>query len=165
MDLIGNPYNMVSNMGRGVKNVYYEPKEGFMKGPLQGGLGVVKGAGGMMAVTGATAMGAISKITGTVNKGIVAASMDTDYIHDKEINDIQNKPTNIVEGVGQGVTGLGKGLFYGVTGVITKPYEGAKESGVGGFLKGVGKGVIGVVAKPVSGVVDMVSKTTSGIEA
>jgi vacuolar protein sorting-associated protein 13A/C len=100
MDLIGNPYNMISNMGRGVKNVYYEPKEGFMKGPLQGGLGLVKGAGGMLAVTGATTMGAIGKITGSVNKGIVAVSMDTDYIHDKEINDIQNKPENVLDGIG-----------------------------------------------------------------
>lgn len=152
-------------MGRGVKNVYYEPKEGFMKGPLQGGLGLVKGAGNMMAVTGATTMGALGKITGSLNKGIVAISMDNDYIHDKEVNDIKNKPENALQGVGQGVMGLGTSLFSGVTGVITKPIEGAKEDGFGGFFKGVGKGVIGVVAKPVSGVVNMVSKTTSGLEA
>lgn len=48
---------------------------------------------------------------------------------------------------------------------MTKPVQGAKQSGVGGFFGGVGKGVAGLVAKPVSGVVDLVSKTTQGVEA
>ena len=29
------------------------------------------------------------------------------------------------------------GVFDGVTGVATKPIEGAKEEGVGGFFKGI----------------------------
>lgn len=33
-DLIGNPYNVVNSLGRGVKSAYYEPRDGFMKGPL-----------------------------------------------------------------------------------------------------------------------------------
>lgn len=131
-----------------------------MKGPLQGGLGVIKGAGGMVAVTGATAAGVFGKVTGVLNKGIVAVSLDRDYIHEKEINDIKNKPKNVMEGVGQGVIGLGTSVFSGVTGVFTKPVEGAKTAGVGGFFGGVGKGLAGLVAKPVSGVVDLVSKTT-----
>lgn len=100
IDLIGNPYNAFNNLGRGVKNVYYEPRDGFMKGPVQGGLGVLKGAGGLVATTGATAVGALGKVTGSLNKGIVALSADQEYIHEKERNDIQNKPTNVIEGVG-----------------------------------------------------------------
>ena len=34
-----------------------------------------------------------------------------------------------------------------------------------GFAKGVGQGVAGLVAKPVSGLVDVVSYTTQGVEA
>lgn len=33
-DLIGNPYNFVNTLGRGVKSAYYEPRNGFMQGPL-----------------------------------------------------------------------------------------------------------------------------------
>jgi len=29
-----------------------------------------------------------------------------------------------------------QGVFHGVTGVVTKPIEGAKQEGVGGFFKG-----------------------------
>ena len=47
-----------------------------------------------------------------------------------------------------------------MTGVVTKPFEGASQEGVGGFVKGFGQGVAGLVAKPVSGVVDLVSYTT-----
>ena len=31
------------------------------------------------------------------------------------------------------------GIVEGVTGVATKPYQGARDDGVGGFFKGVGK--------------------------
>ena len=33
-DLIGNPYNLVDNLGSGMKKFYYEPVNGFMEGPL-----------------------------------------------------------------------------------------------------------------------------------
>jgi hypothetical protein len=34
-------------------------------------------------------------------------------------------------------------LCLGVTGVITKPLEGARQGGVGGFFGGVGRGLVG----------------------
>lgn len=48
----------------------------------------------------------------------------------------------------------------GVAGVFTKPVEGARSGGFQGFFGGVGKGMAGLVAKPVSGVVDLVAKTS-----
>ena len=60
---------------------------------------------------------------------------------------------------------LAKGIFRGVTGILTKPIEGAKSSGVEGFVQGVGKGIIGAAAQPVSGVLDLLSKTTEGANA
>lgn len=62
------------------------------------------------------------------------------------------------------MTSVGRGLLSGVTGVFTKPVEGAKSGGFGGFFKGIGKGAVGLVAKPVGGAIDLVSKTTSGLE-
>lgn len=52
-----------------------------------------------------------------------------------------------------------------MTGILTKPLEGAKSSGVEGFVQGVGKGIIGAAAQPVSGVLDLLSKTTEGANA
>lgn len=39
----------------------------------------------------------------------------------------------------RGVKGLGMGVVGGITGVVTKPIEGAKQEGGFGFVKGVGK--------------------------
>jgi hypothetical protein len=63
----------------------------------------------------------------------------------------------------QGMTSMGKGIFDGVTGLVTQPMKGAKEEGAKGFFKGFGKGIIGIATKPVAGVIDMASKTTEGI--
>ncbi|PPS09247.1 hypothetical protein GOBAR_AA11377 [Gossypium barbadense] len=65
----------------------------------------------------------------------------------------------------EGGGALAKGLFRGVTGILTKPLEGAKSSGFEGFVQGVGKGIIGAAAQPVSGVLDLLSKTTEGANA
>jgi vacuolar protein sorting-associated protein 13A/C len=159
-DLIGNPYNVVNSLGTGVKKFYYEPRNGFMEGPLQGGLGIIKGTAGMVGIVGASGLGSIGKVTNSLNKGILAVSLDKDYIHKKEINDIKHKPTGVLSGVGEGVKGFGTSLFSGVTGVITKPIEGASKGGVTGFFKGTGMGLLGLAIKPVTGVIDLVSKTT-----
>lgn len=39
----------------------------------------------------------------------------------------------------RGVKGLGMGIVGGLSGIVTKPIEGAKQQGGIGFVKGVGK--------------------------
>ncbi len=59
---------------------------------------------------------------------------------------------------------LFQGFFDGVTGVVKKPWEGAKEEGAVGFFKGMGKGLVGVVARPASGVVDFASSSFTAVK-
>ena len=75
-----------------------------------------------------------------------------------------DKPKNVIEGIGYGISSMMSGLYYGVTDVVRKPLEGAKKENLKGFGKGVIKGLGGLVVKPVSGVVDLISKTTVGIK-
>lgn len=42
-------------------------------------------------------------------------------------------------------------MYQGVTGIVTQPIYGHKESGTVGMIKGVGKGVGGVFLKPAAG--------------
>ena len=41
IDLIGNPVGLFSNIGAGMQDLVMKPAEGFVKGPLEGGLGIV----------------------------------------------------------------------------------------------------------------------------
>ena len=76
--------------------MYYEPRDGFMKGYKEGGIGMIKGAAGLAGGVGASFAGSIGKVTGALNKGIVAASFDRDYAHNKEIDEIKYKPQNTI---------------------------------------------------------------------
>lgn len=57
-----------------------------------------------------------------------------------------------------------QGLVDGVTGVFTKPYEGARDQGVEGFFKGLGVGAVGLVARPTAGVVDFASGSFDAVK-
>jgi len=164
-DLLGNPTDFVNTLGTGAKQFYYAPKEGFMQGPLQGGLGIIKGTGSLMAHTLGGVSGSVSKITNSLNRGFLVLSADKEYRQKKEIRDIKDKPKGMLDGMGKGAKGLGRSIWGGISGIVTQPYEGAKDGGFVGFGKGIGKGLLGTVVKPVSGVVDLVSKTTEGIES
>lgn len=72
------------------------------------------------------------------------------------------KPKNMVSGVGYGGLAFAKGIVFGITGLVTQPYKGAKKSGAKGAAVGVGKGLIGLVAKPVAGTVGLVGCTVEG---
>ena len=91
-------------------------------------------------------------------------TQDDDYINRRERRKITQRPKNVIEGIGYGLSSMAGGIFYGVTDIVKKPIEGAKADKLKGFGKGLLKGLSGVVFKPISGVFDLVSKTTEGIK-
>lgn len=115
-------------------------------------------------LSGVDILGNASSALGHMSKGMAALSMDKKFIQSR-----QRQEKKGVEDFGdvirEGGGALAKGLFRGVTGILTKPLEGAKTSGVEGFVQGVGRGIIGAAAQPVSGVLDLLSKTTEGANA
>jgi vacuolar protein sorting-associated protein 13A/C len=76
----------------------------------------------------------------------------------------RNRPKHAFSGVTAGAKHLLTGLTSGLTGIVEKPVEGAKEGGIGGFFKGVGVGLVGIVTKPVVGVLDATTSLTEGIK-
>ena len=69
-----------------------------------------------------------------------------------------------MEGIGFGLRSTITGVAGGITGLIEKPYEGAKADGISGFFKGTMKGFGGLLIMPVSGTLDFFSKTSEGIK-
>ncbi|KAF7837667.1 putative vacuolar protein sorting-associated protein 13A isoform A [Senna tora] len=148
MTALGNTENMSSSMiSMAISNI----RKDLLGQPLQ-------------LLSGVDILGNASSALGHMSKGVAALSMDKKFIQSR-----QRQETKGVEDFGdvirEGGGALAKGLFRGVTGILTKPLEGAKTSGVEGFVQGVGKGIIGAAAQPVSGVLDLLSKTTEGANA
>lgn len=119
----------------------------------------------LLLLSGVDILGNASSALGHISKGVAALSMDKKFIRSRQRQDTKASVEGFGDGFREGAEAFGKGLFRGVTGIVTKPLEGARSSGMEGFVQGVGKGIIGVAAQPVSGVLDLLSKTTEGANA
>ncbi|CAG9815731.1 unnamed protein product [Phaedon cochleariae] len=156
LDVLGNPYGLVVGITKGVEDLFYEPFQGAIQGPGEFAEGLALGVRSLFGHTVGGAAGAMSRITGAMGKGIAALTFDDDYQR-KRREQLNKRPATAQEGFARSGRGLVMGVYSGVTGVFTKPVEGAKEQGVEGFFKGLGKGAVGLVTRPVAGVVDFAS--------
>lgn len=163
LDVIGNPYGLVVGFTKGFEDLFYEPFQGAIQGPGEFAEGLVLGVRSLFGHTVGGAAGAVSKITGAMGKGIAALTFDKDY-QKKRQNALNKRPATVREGFARSGKGLVMGVFDGVTGVVTKPVQGARAEGVQGFFKGLGKGAVGLVARPTAGVVDFASGTFDSVK-
>ena len=154
---IFNPIGLLDGVGTGVVNLVTTPftvqsPEEFAAGTVKNSLKLVQATvGGVFGLIGDTT-GAISNVADTLGGGDRAAERAA-----------AEKPHGVLDGLGHGAVGVGKGIFDGVTGVFVKPVQGAMEDGALGFVEGVGKGVLGLGGNVVGGVVGGVSDVMSGI--
>ncbi|QDZ20283.1 vacuolar protein sorting-associated protein [Chloropicon primus] len=101
--------------------------------------------------------------TGAISS--IASAAATLSLDDKFENSRSRKTgpvDDLADGLVSGGESLAKGLVSGISGIFTKPIQGAKKEGAKGFAKGFAKGIIGVATKPLSGALDMVSKSVEG---
>jgi len=111
----------------------------------------------------AGAFNSASKITGAVGNGVSYITLDDAYLEDREREKVR-KAKNVFKGLYIGGKQIYLGFEEGITGLFTRPYQGAKADGWTGFFKGTYKGIAGLVLKPTTGVLDAVSKTSEGIK-
>ncbi|XP_039749833.1 vacuolar protein sorting-associated protein 13 isoform X2 [Pararge aegeria] len=163
LDVIGNPYGLVIGLKKGVEDLFYEPFQGAIQGPGEFAEGLMLGVRSLVGHTVGGAAGAVSRITGAMGHGLAALSLDKDYQRRRRDN-INKPPANLQEGLARSGKGLVMGVVDGVTGVFTKPIEGAREQGVEGFFKGLGVGAVGLVARPTAGVVDFASGSFDAVK-
>ncbi|XP_075873846.1 intermembrane lipid transfer protein VPS13C isoform X3 [Nelusetta ayraudi] len=163
LDVLGNPFGLIRGLSEGVEAFFYEPFQGAVQGPEEFAEGLVIGVRSLLGHTVGGAAGMVSRITGSVGKGLAAITMDKEF-QQKRREEMNRAPKDFGESLAKGGKGLLKGVVGGVTGIVTKPVEGAKKEGAAGFFKGIGKGLVGVVARPTGGIVDMASSTFQGIQ-
>src|SRR5574344_571293 len=98
-----------------------------MQGPLELAIGVVDGGWSLAKHTVDGTFNSASKLTGGLSKGMLLLTQDDDYITEREKKKITEKPKNVIEGIGYGLSSMAGGVYYGISDIIVKPYEGAKE--------------------------------------
>ncbi|XP_026067709.1 vacuolar protein sorting-associated protein 13C-like isoform X6 [Carassius auratus] len=163
LDVLGNPFGLIRGLSEGVEAFFYEPIQGAVQGPEEFAEGFVIGVRSLLGHTVGGAAGMVSRITGSVGKGLAAITMDKEY-QQKRREEMNRPSKDLGESLAKGGMGFLKGVVGGVTGIVTKPVEGAKKEGAAGFFKGIGKGLVGVVARPTGGIIDMASSTFQGIQ-
>jgi vacuolar protein sorting-associated protein 13A/C len=73
------------------------------------------------------AAGALGSITGTIGEGVSVLTMNDKFRRERRSR------LNLKAGFAESGKNLFRGVFAGVTGVITQPIEGVKEEGFGGL--------------------------------
>ena len=151
LDVIGNPVGLVLGLKQGVGDFFYEPFMGIIEGPEEFAEGLALGVKSLFSHTFGGAAGALSKITGTLGEGVSALTMDDEFIRRRRMR--MQRKQNVAESGKE----LAQGFWRGLTGIIRKPIEGARDDGLEGLVKGIGKGAVGVLAQPATGVIDFAS--------
>ncbi|CAG7785731.1 unnamed protein product [Allacma fusca] len=163
LNVIGNPYGLVLGVTEGVEAFFYEPFQGAIQGPGEFAEGLVLGSKSLLGHTVGGAAGALSKITGTLGKGIAALTLDEEF-KQKRREMLTKRPHDVGEAFARSGKGLVMGFFDGVTGVVTQPIKGAQDDGVEGFFKGLGKGAVGLFLRPATGIVDFTSGSLDAVK-
>ncbi|CAH9120085.1 unnamed protein product [Cuscuta europaea] len=110
-------------------------------------------------------LGMASSTLASLSKGFAELSTDGQFLHLRSKQIRSRRITGVGEGIIQGTEALAQGVAFGVSGVVTKPVESARQNGLLGLAHGLGQAFVGFIAQPVSGALDFFSLTVDGIGA
>ncbi len=160
-DILGNPVSLISNLGRGVEELYSEPFQGLLTGDIsQAASGLGRGVKGLVGKTAFGVGNSVAKLTGTWYVGLRGFS-------GRQVSESQlDNPHSIGSGVSNGAKGLGSEIVKGVAGVYTVPRQTIKDSGLGctQVTKGTLQGVFGMVSSPITGLLKMLYSLSTGVK-
>ena len=75
IEILGNPVGLFKHISTGVVDFIEKPIEGFVQGPLEGGIGIIMGTGSLIKNTVAGTFNSLNKITGSMATGLASLSM------------------------------------------------------------------------------------------
>ena len=158
-DFLGNPVGLFNNISSGVADIFYEPYQGLVMTdrPQELGIGIAKGASSFVKKSVFGFSDSMAKFTGSMSKGLAAATLDKEYQDQRRMSKSRNRPKHALYGVTSGGNAFANSLASGIGGLARHPLEGAEKEGLQGFVKGVGKGFLGLATKPAIGAFDLAS--------
>lgn len=165
-DFLGNPVGLFNNLSSGFMDMFYEPYQGYILNdrPQELGIGIAKGGISFMKKSIFGFSDSISKVTGSISKGLTAATMDRSFQDQRRMKMGRNRPKHALNGLTSAANSLVDGITSGVTGLALAPVRGATEEGAAGFFKGLGKGLIGLPTKTAIGIFDFANSLSEGVK-
>ena len=161
----GNPVGLFNNLSSGVADIFYEPYQGLVTDrPQDLGIGIAKGASSFVKKSVFGLSDSVSKFTGSISKGLAAASMDKEFQDQRRMSRSRNRPKHALYGITSGGNAFASSLASGIGGLARQPMQGAEKEGAAGFVKGVGKGLLGLATKPAIGAFDLASNMAEGVK-
>ncbi len=162
-DFLGNPVGLFNNISSGVADIFYEPYQGLVMTdrPQELGIGIAKGASSFVKKSVFGFSDSMAKFTGSMSKGLAAATLDKEYQDQRRMSKSRNRPKHALYGVTSGGNAFATSMASGIGGLARHPLQGAEKEGVPGFIKGVGKGFLGLATKPAIGAFDLASSKYS----
>ncbi|KAG1089396.1 hypothetical protein G6F42_019983 [Rhizopus arrhizus] len=119
-DFLGNPVGLFNNLSSGVAELFYEPWQGLIMSdrPQDLGYGIAKGFGGFVKKSVFGVSDSFTKFTGSIGKGLSAATMDREYQDRRRMNMARNRPKHALVGVAQGATSFANSVTSGFSGLV-----------------------------------------------
>lgn len=110
-------------------------------------------------------LGMTSSTLASLSKGFAELSTDGQFLQLRSKQVWSRRIGGFGDGIIQGTEALAQGVAFGVSGVLRKPVESARQNGVLGLAHGLGQAFLGFIVQPVSGALDFFSLTVDGIGA
>jgi len=84
INVIGNPYSLGRYFVEGLVEVVDNPVQGFIKGPIEGTVGLITGGVGLVRNVVAGTFNSFELISESMSSGLSALSMDQQFIERRE---------------------------------------------------------------------------------
>ncbi|KAK7307747.1 hypothetical protein VNO77_41077 [Canavalia gladiata] len=110
-------------------------------------------------------LGMTSSTLASISRGFAELSTDGQFLQLRAKQVRSRRITGVGDGIIQGTEALAQGVAFGVSGVVRKPVESARQNGLLGLAHGLGRAFLGFIVQPVSGALDFFSLTVDGIGA
>lgn len=110
-------------------------------------------------------LGMTSSTLASLSKGFAELSTDGQFLQLRSKQVWSRRITGVGDGIVQGTEALAQGFAFGMSGVVRKPMESARQNGVLGLAHGLGQAFLGFFVQPMSGALDFFSLTVDGIGA
>ena len=81
--LIGNPVGLIKYFMKGCIDLVDKPMTGFVKGPIEGGIGIAKGVGSLVSNLFAGVFATVESVASAMATGTSSISMDSRYLNQR----------------------------------------------------------------------------------